>query len=66
LTLAEVSALTLCLSIGVLVGGRFVEVAFDEWPFYREHPELIPAFWLGGMATHGLLLGAAIGLLVFS
>jgi phosphatidylglycerol:prolipoprotein diacylglycerol transferase len=36
-----------------------VEIAFDEWPFYRDHPGLIPAYWLGGMATHGLLLGAA-------
>ena len=45
--------------VGVLVGGRLVEVSFDEWPFYREHPWLVPAYWLGGMATHGLLLGAA-------
>ena len=26
---------------------------------------LIPAFWLGGMATHGLLLGGLIGVLLF-
>ena len=45
--------------VGVLVGGRGVEIAFDEWRFYREHPALVPAFWLGGMATHGLLIGAA-------
>ena len=25
------------------------------------HPWLVPAYWLGGMATHGLLLGAAAG-----
>ena len=48
----------LFMIIGILAGGRAVEIAFDEWPFYREHPELIPAYWLGGMATHGLLLGA--------
>jgi phosphatidylglycerol:prolipoprotein diacylglycerol transferase len=46
-------------------GGRAVEVAFDEWPFYRQHPLLIPAYWLGGMATHGLLAGAAAGLTIF-
>ena len=45
---------------------RVVEVLFDEWPFYRQHPELIPALWLGGMATHGLLLGAAVGMVLFS
>ncbi|HET7697696.1 MAG TPA: prolipoprotein diacylglyceryl transferase [Vicinamibacterales bacterium] len=51
-------ALALCFCAGVLLGGRAVQVAFDEWPLYRAHPQLLPAFWLGGMATHGLLLGA--------
>ena len=59
LSLREVWSLSLFMAIGVLVGGRAVEIAFDEWPFYREHLRLIPAFWLGGMATHGLLLGGA-------
>lgn len=62
----EACTLTLLVAACVLVGGRAVEVAFDEWPFYREHPGLIPAFWLGGMATHGLLLGAALGLFLFA
>lgn len=57
--------LTLLLAFGVLIGGRFVEVVFYEWPFYERHMELIPAFWLGGMASHGLLLGGLIGVLVF-
>jgi phosphatidylglycerol:prolipoprotein diacylglycerol transferase len=61
MTHREVYALTLFIAIGVLFGGRLVEVSFDEWPFYREHPWLVPALWLGGMATHGLLLGAACG-----
>ena len=52
-------SLSILMTAGVLVGGRSVEIAFDEWPFYRAHPSLIPAFWLGGMATHGLLMGAA-------
>lgn len=66
MTLAEVYALSLCIATGVLVGGRAVEVAFDEWQFYREHLRLVPAFWLGGMATHGLLVGAATGTLLFA
>lgn len=61
----SVYALTLWVTAGVLAGGRFVEVVFYEWPFYREHPALIPAYWLGGMATHGLLLGAVTGIAVF-
>jgi phosphatidylglycerol:prolipoprotein diacylglycerol transferase len=66
LTRRQVHSLTLAVVVGVLAGGRFVEVAFDEWPFFREHLDLIPAYWLGGMATHGLLLGAAIGAGLFA
>ncbi len=58
--------LSLLLTVGVFLGGRFVEVAFYEWPFYCEHGALIPAYWLGGIATHGLLFGGLIGILVFS
>lgn len=66
MTRAEVYALSLCIALAVLAGGRTIEVTFDEWPFYREHPRLIPALWLGGMATHGLLIGAAVGLVLFT
>lgn len=65
LSLCSVYDLSLLLAGGVLLGGRVVEVAFYEWPFYREHVRLIPAFWLGGMATHGLLLGGLVGVWVF-
>ncbi len=62
----SVSASGISLAVGVLLGGRFVEVAFYEWPFYREHPALIPAYWLGGMATHGLLFGGLLGVWAFT
>ncbi len=62
----EVWSLSLFIVIGVLAGGRAVEIAFDEWPFYSRNPGLIPAFWLGGMATHGVMLGAGLGLLLFT
>ncbi|MFN8065682.1 MAG: prolipoprotein diacylglyceryl transferase family protein [Vicinamibacterales bacterium] len=66
LSRSDVYVLTLLVSAGVLIGGRAVEVSFDEWGFYRRHPTLIPALWLGGMATHGLLIGAAAGTLLFA
>ena len=66
LSLREVWSLSLFMIIGVLVGGRAVEIAFDEWSFYREHLGLIPAYWLGGMATHGLMLGGAVGAGLFA
>jgi phosphatidylglycerol---prolipoprotein diacylglyceryl transferase len=65
LAMTSVYELSLLLAGGVLLGGRFVEVVFYEWPFYREHLHLIPAFWLGGMATHGLLFGGLAGTWLF-
>ena len=62
----EIWSLSLYMTVGVLVGGRVFEIAFDEWPFYREHLHLLPAWWLGGMATHGLLLGGALGAALFA
>ena len=62
----DVWSFSILITAGVLLGGRSVEVAFDEWPFYRNHPSLFAAFWLGGMATHGLLLGAAAATALFS
>ena len=66
LTMREVYSLSLFIIFGILLGGRFVEVAFDEWPFYSQHPCLIPAFWLGGMASHGVMLGGVAGLCAFA
>jgi phosphatidylglycerol:prolipoprotein diacylglycerol transferase len=66
LTRSDVCVLTLMLGVGVLIGGRAIEVSFDEWDFYRQHPWLVPAYWLGGMATHGLLIGAAAGTWLFA
>jgi phosphatidylglycerol:prolipoprotein diacylglycerol transferase len=53
--------------IGVfsLIGGRIVEVIFYEWAYYGLHFRYIPAVWLGGMSTHGILLGAIIGIILF-
>src|SRR5580698_2757351 len=66
LSLRSVYNLSLLLAVGVLLGGRLVEVVFYEWPFYQAHPLLMPAYWLGGMATHGLLLGGLAGVWLFS
>ena len=64
LSLASVYTLTLLLAAGVLIGGRLV-VVNNEWTFYRNHTDLIPALWIGGLATHGLIIGGAAGVAVF-
>lgn len=61
----EVLSITLYLGVGVLLGGRFVEIVFYEPSYYAAHPSQIPAYWLGGMATHGLLLGGTLGTLLY-
>lgn len=60
LSIREVYELSLLLSLGVLIGGRLI-VVNNEWTFYRAHLELIPAVWIGGMATHGLIIGGFAG-----
>ena len=65
LTIESVYSLTIYLAVGVLAGGRVLEVFFYEWAFYREHLWLIPAVWLGGMSTHGVLLGVLAAVWLF-
>jgi len=66
LTIDAVYSLTIYLAVGVLAGGRLFEVLFYEWPYYREHLWQIPAVWLGGMSTHGVLLGVVVATWLFS
>jgi phosphatidylglycerol---prolipoprotein diacylglyceryl transferase len=65
LSLRSVYELTLLFAAGVLVGGRALVVFNNEWEFYREHLWLIPAIWIGGFATHGLIFGGAAGVVLF-
>lgn len=60
-----VYALTIILSLGVLLGGRLVEVIFYEWSYYGSHLWYIAAIWIGGMSTHGVLLGAIVSVWLF-
>ena len=65
LTIDAVYSLTIYLAVGVLAGGRLLEVLFYEWPYYRQHLRQIPAAWLGGMSTHGVLLGVVVATALF-
>jgi phosphatidylglycerol:prolipoprotein diacylglycerol transferase len=61
----DVAEFSLFFAVGVLVGGRIFDVVLYEWFYYGEHVWQIPSLWQGGMATHGVLLGAVAGTLVF-
>ena len=61
----QVYDLCIFMAFGVLVGGRLVEVFFYEWAYYGINRFHILWVWLGGMSTHGILLGGTIGLWFF-
>ncbi len=65
LSTAAVYDLTFFFAVGVLIGGRSVVVFNNEWAFYSEHLLLIPSIWVGGFASHGLILGGAAGVAIF-
>ena len=59
-TIGAVYSLTIYIALGVVIGGRLLEVFFYEWNYYSGHLLQIPAAWLGGMSTHGVLLGVIV------
>lgn len=61
----DVAWFSVSFAAGVLAGGRLFDVALYEWFYYGDHPWQIPRVWEGGMATHGVLLGAVVGTALF-
>lgn len=59
-TKGEVADFSLVFAVGVLVGGRLFDVFLYEWSYFKEHPLSVFTLWQGGMATHGVMLGAAL------
>jgi phosphatidylglycerol---prolipoprotein diacylglyceryl transferase len=48
------------LLIGGLIGARFWQVFFFDWPYYAKNPSEIPAIWNGGLSIQGGITGAFI------
>jgi phosphatidylglycerol:prolipoprotein diacylglycerol transferase len=61
----SVDDLLVYCAIGVIVGGRLGNVLFYDPGYYFAHPVEIFKIWEGGMAFHGGLIGAIIGILLF-
>ena len=53
-------------AFGVIIGGRLGNVLFYDPHYYLAHPLDIFKVWEGGMAFHGGLIGAFIGMLLFA
>ncbi|MCL6444921.1 MAG: prolipoprotein diacylglyceryl transferase [Alicyclobacillus sp.] len=48
------------LLIGGIIGARFWQVFFFDWPYYSQHPGEIIAVWHGGLSIQGGITGAFI------
>ena len=54
------------VAFGVIIGGRLGHVLIYDPAFYFAHPLEIFQTWKGGMAFHGGLIGAMIGMLLYA
>ena len=48
-----------------MIGGRVFDILVYELDYYREHPLEAVNWWVGGMASHGVMLGGVVGVFLF-
>ncbi len=65
LTTKQADQVLLITLVSGFVGSRLYHVLSD-WNFYLDNPQLIIAFWRGGLSIMGAILGGLIGLIIFS
>lgn len=64
-SMADVLEFSSLMALGILIGGRAFDILVYEFEFYREAPWTALDWWRGGMATHGVMLGALAGIFGF-
>ncbi len=64
--LSSLDDLLVYAALGVILGGRIGYVIFYNPGYYLIHLEEILAVWKGGMAFHGGLAGATLGIILFA
>ena len=52
--------------LGILIGGRLGNCFLYNAPYFLTHPIDIIKVWEGGMSFHGGMVGAAVGLFIYS
>ena len=65
-SIASIDDLVVYIAFGIVIGGRLGYVLFYNLPYYLDHPGEIIAVWKGGMAFHGGLAGASVGIWLFA
>lgn len=61
----EVWSLSIIFAVSSLIGGRVFEIFVYEWSIYKADPLEMLRIWHGGMASHGVILGALAGIFIF-
>ncbi|MDY7030211.1 MAG: prolipoprotein diacylglyceryl transferase [Spirochaetota bacterium] len=62
----EILTFTILFAACALVFGRAFDVLVYEWKYYSSHLSQLPVLWGGGIASHGVILGAIVGTWLFS
>ncbi|MCK4869105.1 MAG: prolipoprotein diacylglyceryl transferase, partial [Alphaproteobacteria bacterium] len=64
--MAHVLDVSIFLAVGVLLGGRIFDILVYEFGYYAAHPWQALNWWRGGLASHGVILGGFLSVLIFS
>lgn len=58
-------SMSIWLLLAGIVGSRFWQVFFFDWPFYSAHPGQIVAIWHGGLSIQGGVVGALVAGIIY-
>ncbi len=64
--LSDVYDFSILFSLCVLLIGRLFAVFVYHWEYYQDHLGELFYYWRGGMATHGVLLGAVLSMFLYA
>jgi phosphatidylglycerol:prolipoprotein diacylglycerol transferase len=65
-TAESLDDLLVYVAFGAVLGGRIGYVLFYNFSYFLENPAESPLLWKGGMAFHGGLAGATLGVFLFA
>jgi phosphatidylglycerol---prolipoprotein diacylglyceryl transferase len=61
----EIDLLLIYILIATVVGARLGHVIFYDLEFYLRNPQLIPAIWRGGLASHGAAIAIILAMWLY-
>lgn len=64
-TIEEIDLLLIYVLIATVVGARLGHVIFYDLDYYLRNPQLIPAIWRGGLASHGAALAIILAMWLY-